>query len=144
MSSSNTCHCPKCTLIFDFQNSIIKKVKLKSLSHVQLSETLWTVAYQAPLSMGFSRQGYWSGLSFPSPGESSRPRDQTWISHIAGRHFIIWAVFKEVWPDFLFSQSLLLNVWRSIWCFHFFFFAIVVLLLSLKFLQSQPSLQAYK
>ena len=38
------------------------------LSHVQLFSTLWTVAYQAPLSMGFSRQEYWSGLLFPSPG----------------------------------------------------------------------------
>ena len=39
------------------------------LSHVQLFETLWTVARQPPLSMGFSRQEYWSGLSFPSPGD---------------------------------------------------------------------------
>ena len=36
------------------------------LSHVQLFVTLWTVAHQAPLSMGFPRQEYWSGLSFPS------------------------------------------------------------------------------
>ena len=34
---------------------------------------LWTVAYQAPLSMGFSRQQYWSGLSFPSPGDLPNP-----------------------------------------------------------------------
>ena len=42
------------------------------LSHfyrVQLSATLWTVARQAPLSMGFSRQEYWSGLPYPSPGD---------------------------------------------------------------------------
>ena len=38
------------------------KVKVKSLSHVQLFATPWTVAYQAPPSMGFSRQEYWSGL----------------------------------------------------------------------------------
>ena len=37
-------------------------------SHVQLFATLWTVAHQAPLSMGFSRQAYWGGLPFPSPG----------------------------------------------------------------------------
>ena len=36
-------------------------------SHVRLSETPWTMACQAPLSMGFSRQEYWSGLPFPSP-----------------------------------------------------------------------------
>ena len=40
---------------------------MKSLSRVRLFATPWTVAYQAPLSMGFSRQEYWSGLPFPSP-----------------------------------------------------------------------------
>ena len=45
------------------------KVKVKSLSRVRLLVTLWTVAYQAPLSMEFSRQEYWSGLPFPSPGD---------------------------------------------------------------------------
>ena len=48
-------------------------VKVKSLSHVQLFATLWTVAYQVPLSMGFSRQEYWSGLPFPSPGDLPNP-----------------------------------------------------------------------
>ena len=46
---------------------------LKSLSHVRLFATLWTVAYQAPLSMRFSRQEYWSGLPFPSPGDLPDP-----------------------------------------------------------------------
>ena len=46
---------------------------MKSLSHVQLFATPWTVAYQAPPSMGFSRQEYWSGLPFPSPGDLSNP-----------------------------------------------------------------------
>ena len=43
------------------------KVKVKSLSHVWLLATPWTAAYQAPLSMGFSRQEYWSGVPLPSP-----------------------------------------------------------------------------
>ena len=43
------------------------KVKVKSLSCVQLFVTPWTVAYQVPPSMGFSRQEYWSGLPLPSP-----------------------------------------------------------------------------
>ena len=43
--------------------------KVKSLSHVRLFATPATVAYQAPLYMGFSRQEYWSGLPFPSPGD---------------------------------------------------------------------------
>ena len=41
---------------------------MKSLSRVRLFVTPWTVAYQAPPSMGFSKQEYWSGLPFPSPG----------------------------------------------------------------------------
>ena len=41
----------------------------ESLSCVQLFEAPWTVARQAPLSMGFSRQEYWSGLPFPTPGD---------------------------------------------------------------------------
>ena len=43
------------------------KVKMKSLSRIWLLATSWTAAYQAPLSMGFSRQEYWSGVPLPSP-----------------------------------------------------------------------------
>ena len=57
--------------------------------------TPWTVAQQAPLSMGFSKKDYWSGLSFPSPAEwrwgggvSSQPRDQT-SPALAGGFFTI-------------------------------------------------------
>ena len=46
---------------------------VKSLSHVWLFVTPWMVAYQAPLSIGFSRQEYWSGLPFPSPGDLPNP-----------------------------------------------------------------------
>ena len=49
------------------------KVKVKLVSRVQPFVTPWTVAYQAPLSMGFSRQEYWSGLPFPSPGDLPNP-----------------------------------------------------------------------
>ena len=50
-----------------FSSACKWKVKVKSLSHVQLLVTPWTAAYQAPLSMGFSRQEYWSGVPLPSP-----------------------------------------------------------------------------
>ena len=50
-----------------FSNAWKWKVKVKSLSRVQLFETPWTAAYQAPASMGFSRQEYWSGVPSPSP-----------------------------------------------------------------------------
>ena len=47
--------------------------KVKLLSRVRLFATPWTIAYKAPLSMGFSRQGYWSGLPFPSPEDLPDP-----------------------------------------------------------------------
>ena len=48
-------------------------MKVKSLSRVLLFSTPWTVADQAPPSMGFSSQEYWSGLPFPSPGDLPDP-----------------------------------------------------------------------
>ena len=48
-------------------------MKVKLLGRVRLFATLWTVAYQAPPSMAFSRQEYWSGLPFPSPGDLPDP-----------------------------------------------------------------------
>ena len=50
-----------------------KKKEMKSFSRVRLFATLWMVAYHAPPSMGFSRQQYWSGLPFPSPGNLHSP-----------------------------------------------------------------------
>ena len=49
------------------------RMRVKSLSGVRLFVTPWTVVYQAPPSMGFSRQEYWSGLPFPSPGNLPDP-----------------------------------------------------------------------
>ena len=46
----------------------------QALSRVQLCATPWTVARQAPLCMGFARQEYWSGLSFPTSGDLPGPR----------------------------------------------------------------------
>ena len=51
----------------------LKQGEVKSLSRVRLFATPWMVAYQAPTSMGFSRQEYWSGLPFPSPGDLPNP-----------------------------------------------------------------------
>ena len=56
--------------------------------------TPWTVACQAPLSVGFSTQVYWSGLPFPFSRGSSRPRNQTQVSCIAERFFSNWANLK--------------------------------------------------
>ena len=51
-------------------------IEVKSLSHVQLCATPWTVAYQALPSMGFSRREYWSGLLFPSPVHESESENE--------------------------------------------------------------------
>ena len=51
----------------------LQALKVKSLSRVRLFVTPWTVAYQVPPSMGFSRQECWSGLPFPSPGDLPDP-----------------------------------------------------------------------
>ena len=57
-------------VMYGYESWTVKKAKVKvnSLSRVRLFATPWTVAYQAPPSMGFSRQEYWSELPFPSPG----------------------------------------------------------------------------
>ena len=76
-------------LTSSFNPSRCMKVKVKSLSRVQLFATPWTVAHQAPLSMEFSRQAYWSGLPFPSPGDlpnlGIKPGSPTFV----GRHFTV-------------------------------------------------------
>ena len=69
-----SCHAENLLFIYYFQVSERKKVK--SLSRVQLFATPWTVAYQAPPSMGFSRQEYWSGL--PLPVTFARKREIPW------------------------------------------------------------------
>ena len=51
----------------------VKWSEVTLLSRVRLFATLWSVAHQVPLSMGFSRQEYWSGLPFPSPGDLPDP-----------------------------------------------------------------------
>ena len=64
-----------------FSNAWKWKVKVKSFSHIPLVATPWTAAYQAPPSMGFSSQEYWSGVPLPSPLKCS-----TWVQ-------------SQKWPD---------------------------------------------
>ena len=65
---------------------------MKSLGHEWLFATPWTVAYQPPLSMGFSRQEYWSGLPFPSPGDLCNPGIEPESPTLqADRRFTVWA-----------------------------------------------------
>ena len=61
-----------------------------SLSHIQFFVTPWAVACQASLSLDFSRQEYWSGLPFSSPGDLSVPRIESGSPALAGRFFTVW------------------------------------------------------
>ena len=63
------------------------KVKVKSLSRLRLFVTPWTVAHQAPQSMEILQARILEWVAISSSRESSRPRDWTRVSHIAGRHF---------------------------------------------------------
>ena len=63
----------------------------KSLSRVQVFATLWTVAHQDPLSMGILQARVLEWVAMPSSRGSSQARDQTQVSHIAGKLFTIWA-----------------------------------------------------
>ena len=75
------------------------KKKEKLLSHVWLFVTPWTVAYQAPLSMRFSRQEYWSGLPFPTPRDLPDPgiKPESLASPaLAGRFFTTSTTWETI------------------------------------------------
>ena len=70
---------------------------LNQFCHVRLFVTLWTLAYQAPLSMGFYRQECWSGLPCPPPGEIPKPgtKPRSLLSpELAGGFFTISATWE--------------------------------------------------
>ena len=80
----------------------ITSCMLSHFSHVQICATLWTIAHQAPLSMGFSRQEYWSGLQSPSPGDLPDPeiKPVTLTSPaLAGRFFTISTTWEAAQPQ---------------------------------------------
>ena len=70
----------------------------QSLSCVWLSVTPWTVSHQAPLSVEFPRQGDWSRLPFPPPGDLSHPGMKPASAAVAGRFFTVWATREAQQP----------------------------------------------
>ena len=98
------------TVVFVWKPWSVCMCVCELLSHVWFFVTPWTIVHQAPLSMGFSRQEYWSGLPFPSPWDLPNPRDRTWVPYIIGRFVTICA--RKPW--YLISFFLLLaRCWRS-------------------------------
>ena len=82
-----------------FSNAWKWKVKVKSFSHVRLFTTPWIAAYQAPPSMGFSRQAYWSGVPLPSPFKS---------------------LSFYIFPPWILTKLLSLNKSKFVWTTHVF------------------------
>ena len=80
------------------------KVKVKALSHVWLCATPWTAAHQAPPSMGFSRQEYWSGVPLPSPLAWYLPRSKSIFQVTAAAHCLYGALC--LWLSFLPQEML--------------------------------------
>ena len=72
----------------------IRGMELVTQSCLILFATPWTVARQAPLSMGFSRQEYWSGLPCPSPGHFPDPGMEPGLPELAGRFFTTEPQYK--------------------------------------------------
>ena len=123
-----------------FSNAWKWKMKVKSLSHVQLLVTPWTAAYQAPPTMGFSRQEYWSGVPLPSPnhvlsvsklikeGMTLAPHNLTskfviyrhffWVLYFMAisvtREFIFWKMFVHRNPYVPHRHGVLCNI-RKMW-----------------------------
>ena len=76
-------HIAKITYNMDTNTNVcVCCAMLSCFSRVRLFVTVWTVAYQAPLSMGFSRQEYWSGLPRPPPGDLSVPGIDSCLLHL--------------------------------------------------------------
>ena len=80
-----------------FSNAWKWKVKVKSLSRVWIFATPWTAAHQAPPSMGFSRQEYWSGVSLPSPKVANRVL-YLWEIHLKPRQWPLYTL-NHIWHD---------------------------------------------
>ena len=99
-----------------FSNAWKWKVKVKSLSRVWLSATPWIVAYQAPPSIGFPRQEYWSGLQFPTQGYLPHPgfKPVSLMSPaFVGRSEIHFFFFKTI-PHSLWDLSPPIRDWTHV------------------------------
>ena len=85
---------------------------LSHFSHIWLCMNLWTLAHQAPLSIGFSRQEYWSGLPCPSPGDLPDPGIEPMTLRppaLAGRYFTTSATWEAQRTCILYSKCSLLH-----------------------------------
>ena len=102
------------------------KMKMKSFSCVQLFATPWTVTHQTLQSMEFSRQGYWSGLLFPSPGDLPDPgiepgspvlQADALLSEPPGKIFVCISYIKKIVTHLItFFLEILTKSWNFVFC----------------------------
>ena len=102
----------------EWQTSICSSLAfmLSRFSHVQLFATLWTVAYQAPLSMRFSRKEYWSGLPCPPPGDLPDPGVELMSltsPELAGKFFVTITTWEALALHLYPSNA---NIWPHLLC----------------------------
>ena len=94
------------------------KVKVKALSPIGLLATPWTAAYQAPPSMGFSRQEYWSGLPLPSPTEYLitvlHPELFQWVLEVSSCSSTWFNPCRSRWQAPMASANLWLTHWYKL------------------------------
>ena len=84
------------------------------ISHVQLFAIPWTVVYQASLSMGFSRQEYWCGLPFPSPGDLPDPGIESRSPALQANAFTVWTTSDWVTNDWIILDYWCFSLWASL------------------------------
>ena len=86
---------------------------LSRFSHVRLFVTLWTVAHQASLSMGFSRQAYWSGLPYPPPGDLPHPgiEPESLMSSALADGFFTTSAIWEALPFIIRFLKIIVFIW---------------------------------
>ena len=94
----------------------VKKAKAKSLSRVRLFATPWTVAHQAPQSMEFSRQEYWSGLPFPSPGIFPTQGSNPGLLHIRQTLYHLSQLTTGFWSVAPFTSKGVPSVYFGFFC----------------------------
>ena len=94
---------------------------LSCLSHIRLFVTSWTAACQAPLSMGFSKLEYWSGLSFPPPGDLPDPRTKPMSLMslvLTGRFFVTSATWEACSVQMSYNATFCLPVFCKTVIYH--------------------------
>ena len=96
LHTSTTCKSPPINL----HVYICIGIRIVCVSHSVVSDS-WTVAYQAPLFIEFSRQEYWSGLPCPPPGDLPDPGIEPRVSLIVGRCFTVWATREVLVIDYI-------------------------------------------